>query len=367
MRLFHALALPGRRRAAAGRPVPGQAPAPGLAGGGRADARAGRVRPAQGPRLRGDDRHLGRRGRADHAAGTRFRVRHDRDHAALGDLAGAAARRGRAGIAAAVATWARRAIRRSARSRPETGRPAALAAGADHTISTITMAWLPLGVHLLELGTLLAIAYVIFRPLAAPRALAEPGRARRWPPSSCARTAPTRWRSSSCGPTSTTSSARTGGRSSATRSRTACCCCPAIPSGPPDAIPGPASRGARVRRGRGLKLGALGASAAAVPAVRGARAADDLPGRRGGRRAEPLLARGPPDPQGAPVGHPPEQGGLQRRAAASCAALDQATLEQVEAVLELGRQGAPERGFSMAMDSLQGRARRRHARRAGAR
>src|SRR5207253_1122675 len=36
------------------------------------------------------------------------------------------------------------------------------------------LAWIPLGVHLLELGTLMAIAYVIFRPLAAPRALPSP-------------------------------------------------------------------------------------------------------------------------------------------------------------------------------------------------
>jgi lysyl-tRNA synthetase class 2 len=36
-------------------------------------------------------------------------------------------------------------------------------------------AWIPLGVHLIELGTLLAIAYVIFRPLATPRALPGPG------------------------------------------------------------------------------------------------------------------------------------------------------------------------------------------------
>src|SRR5207248_183785 len=34
--------------------------------------------------------------------------------------------------------------------------------------------------------------------------------------------------------------------------------------------------------------------------------------------------------------------------------LDPVTLEQVEDVVARGRQGAPERGFSMAMDSLQG-------------
>ena len=35
-------------------------------------------------------------------------------------------------------------------------------------------------------------------------------------------------------------------------------------------------------------------------------------------------------------------------------ALDQDTIERLEEVVEIGRQGAPERGFSMAMDSLQG-------------
>jgi len=35
-------------------------------------------------------------------------------------------------------------------------------------------------------------------------------------------------------------------------------------------------------------------------------------------------------------------------------ALDQGTIERLEEVVVLGRQGAPERGFSMAMDSLQG-------------
>jgi lysyl-tRNA synthetase class 2 len=34
--------------------------------------------------------------------------------------------------------------------------------------------------------------------------------------------------------------------------------------------------------------------------------------------------------------------------------LDRDTLAEVERVLEIGREGAPERGFSMAMDSLQG-------------
>src|SRR6202000_3297640 len=35
-------------------------------------------------------------------------------------------------------------------------------------------AWIPLGVHLLEIGTLLAMAYVVFRPLATPASLPGP-------------------------------------------------------------------------------------------------------------------------------------------------------------------------------------------------
>src|ERR1700733_11558586 len=34
--------------------------------------------------------------------------------------------------------------------------------------------WIPLGVHVIELGSLLAVAYVIFRPLATPKALPGP-------------------------------------------------------------------------------------------------------------------------------------------------------------------------------------------------
>ena len=82
------------------------------------------------------------------------------------------------------------------------------------------------------------------------------------------------------------------------------------------------SESARVRRRARPEARRGRRERAAVPAVRGARAADDLPRRRGGRRARPLLARGPPDPQGAPVGHPPEQGRIRRRAARCSRALD---------------------------------------------
>ena len=78
--------------------------------------------------------------------------------------------------------------------------------------------------------------------------------------------------------------------------------------------PGPAARGARVRGGPRAEAGRARRQRVAMPAVRGAGAADDLPRRRGGRRARALLARGSADPQGPPVGHAAGQGGLRGRA-----------------------------------------------------
>ena len=69
-------------------------------------------------------------------------------------------------------------------------------------------------------------------------------------------------------------------------------------------------RSRRSPQARGLKLGAVGASERSAPAVRGAGAADDLPRRRGDRRPATLLARGPADPQGAPVGQPAQKAGF---------------------------------------------------------
>ena len=85
------------------------------------------------------------------------------------------------------------------------------------------------------------------RPGVAARSR-RPPRGRR---SSSAPTARTRSRSSSCAPTSTTSSAPTARRSSATAWRTACCCSPAIRSGPTRRWPScsPISRRSRRRAG----------------------------------------------------------------------------------------------------------------------
>jgi lysyl-tRNA synthetase class 2 len=101
----------------------------------------------------------------------------------------------------------------------------------QHAIGHHAFAWVPLSVHLVEIGTLMAMAYGFSGPSPPRRRCPAPPPAappRRW----SVPTAPTRCRSSSSAPTSTTSSAPTARRSSATRCRTACCCCPATPSDP---------------------------------------------------------------------------------------------------------------------------------------
>ena len=304
MRLFHALALPAgvalllvapylaKRRRRAWQPAIVLM------------ARARPVRPAQGPRLRGDVDHLGGRRRAV-AAGRVPRPARP-DHAALGGLAGAAARRCGAVAGAAVADLGlagppvveRRVDARRATCCAGTSGPIHF----HHAPFHHRFIWLPLGVHLVELGTLLAIAYVIFRPLAAPRSLPGPA-ARRQAASELVREHGRdtlsffKLRADKHYFFSDDRRAFVG-----YRIENGVLLLSGDPVGPEDAFPGcspssgvrrrPRAQARRGRRERG-----------AVPAVRGARAADDLPGRRGGHRPRPLLARGPPDPQGAPVGH----------------------------------------------------------------
>ena len=111
MRLFHALALPGRRRAGARRAVPAQAPPARVAGRDRADARARRCSTCS----RGStSRRRAITWGVAAACWPAQRVQGPSrpDHAALGRVAGPAARA--AGLAVGgVATWARRGVHRS--------------------------------------------------------------------------------------------------------------------------------------------------------------------------------------------------------------------------------------------------------------
>ena len=224
----------GGRRAAAGRPVPAQASATRLAGGDRADGAVGPARPAQGARLRGDRDHVGSRARAVGGRSGLPRRARSAD-AAVGVLARAAARYGRADGQRPSPAWASEG-HPSWSSGPRDGRPAAVAQRAAPlrpprpvpSPFCLGAARRASGRARDAAGDGLRHLPAAGHPGVAPRSrlAAQP------PPSSSAPTAPTRCRSSSCGPTSTTSSATIGERSSATGSRTASCCCPAIRSVP---------------------------------------------------------------------------------------------------------------------------------------
>ena len=231
-----------------------------------------------------------------------------------------------------------------------------------HAIGHHAFAWVPLGVHLVEIGTLLAMAYVVFRPLAAPGVAARaPPRAAR-PPSSSARTAPTRCRSSSCAPTSTTSSAPTARRSSATGCENGVLLLSGDPVGPDAALAGLLADLKEFAQTRGLKLAAVGASERLLP----------LWERLGLRTMylgdEAIIEVGEFSLEGRPIRKVRQSVSRLRKAGFAAelhrvSELAPAVAAEVEEVLERGREGAPERGFSMAMDSLHGDHGAGHARR----
>ncbi|HUE27093.1 MAG TPA: phosphatidylglycerol lysyltransferase domain-containing protein [Solirubrobacteraceae bacterium] len=214
-------------------------------------------------------------------------------------------------------------------------------------------AWIPLTVHLIELGALMAIAYVIFRPLAAPRSLPDP--AARGMAASLVR----------AHGTDTLSFFKlradkqyffSGDRAAFVgyRIENGVLLLSGDPVGPPAAI-GPLLAELRAfADDRGLKLGAVGASERL-------RARYEQLGMRTlylGDEAIIELERF--SLEGRPIRKVRQS--VTRLTKAGYEAelravreLGPATIAEVERVLELGRQGAPERGFSMTMDSVAGR------------
>jgi lysyl-tRNA synthetase class 2 len=125
------------------------------------------------------------------------------------------------------------------------------------------------------------------------------------------------------------------------------------PVGPEDAFPDLLHHVRGFAEARGLKLGALGASEGLCPLYEEAGLRTFYLGD------EAVVELGRFSLEGRPIRKVRQS--VTRLGKAGFEAelhelrsLDPATLEQVEAVVERGRQGAPERGFSMAMDSLQG-------------
>ena len=214
-------------------------------------------------------------------------------------------------------------------------------------------AWIPLGVHLVEVGTLLAIAYVIFRPLAAPRAL--PDLAARGLAARLVRAHGTdtlsffKLRADKQYFFSGDGSAFVG-----YRIENGVLLLSGDPIGPPDAIEPLLGELRAFADARGLKLGAVGASERLRPSY-----------ERLGLRTlylgdEAIIELERFSLEGRPIRKIRQS--VTRLHKAGFAAelrevreLDAPTIAEIERVIERGRQGAPERGFSMAMDSLSGR------------
>ena len=104
------------------------------------------------------------------------------------------------------------------------------------------------------------------------------------------------------------------------------------PIGPPRARPTSSSgASSRTRTARDWRIAILGASERVAAALRGARAARALPRRRGDRRHRDVLARGPRDPQGAPVRAPARATPATRRACCARASSTARLRDELEA------------------------------------
>ena len=211
---------------------------------------------------------------------------------------------------------------------------------------------IPVGVHTLELATLLLIAYLIFRPLTASRTL--PSRAVRQVAAELVRAhgadtlaffklrADERYLFGEDGRAFVGYTIENG-----------VLLLSGDPVGPSDALRPLLRQVHEFTEARGLKLGALGASAGICPLY------EELGLKTIYLGDEAVVELGRFSLEGRPIRKVRQS--VTRLDKAGFTAelcelrtLDEAILEEVEAVLERGRQGAPERGFSMAMDSLQG-------------
>ena len=213
-------------------------------------------------------------------------------------------------------------------------------------------AWLPLGVGLMSAWTLLTAAYLVFRPIAAPHGRPEPSARRLACDLVRAHGEDTlsffKLREDKQYLFSPDGEAFVGYRTEG-----GCLLVSGDPVGPPAALPALVRDVSAFAEERGLKLGVVGASERSLPlwelaGLRSLYMGDEamvdvrgfsLDGRpiRKVRQSVSRLAKG---------GYTAEVHAL--------SALDDDALDRLEEVLERGREGAPERGFSMAMDSLRG-------------
>ncbi len=264
---------------------------------------------------------------------------------------------GLAGLgAAALATWASQGHPSIGSVLTETGDLLRLQAGPIHFEYHSALhhhfAWIPLAVHLLELGTLLGMAYMVFRPLAAPRGLPGPA----------TRHLATELVQAHGQDTLSFFKLRadqhyffleTGAAFVGYRIENGVLLLAGDPVGPEEAVTPLLDQLRGFADARGLRLGGVGASER-LRALYEARGMKTL---YLGDEAVIELDRF--SLEGRPIRKVRQSVTRLHRAGftaelAHVDQLDPATMSEIEEVLERGRLGAPERGFSMAMDSVWG-------------
>jgi lysyl-tRNA synthetase class 2 len=258
-------------------------------------------------------------------------------------------------LATAVASWA------------SSGRPSLIKVGREtgdllrfrhhgplrferHAVLNHQFAWIPTGVHLIEVGTLLAIAYVIFRPLAASRARPSPG----------ARATADRLVRAHGSDTLSFFKLRGDKQYFFSADRAAfvgyriengVLLLSGDPVGPPEAIRGLLSELREFAATRALKLGAVGASESLCEIY------TEMGLRTLYLGDEAVIETGVFSLQGRPIRKVRQSVTRLTKAGFNAelqpvSELDATTCAQIDEVIERGREGAPERGFSMAMDSV---------------
>ena len=264
---------------------------------------------------------------------------------------------GLAGLAsAALATWASQGHPSFSSVLAETGDLLRWQPGPIHfhyhSVLHHHFAWIPLAVHLVELGTLVGIAYVVFRPLAAPRSL--PGPAARHLASGLVQAHGQdtlsffKLRCDQHYFFSGDGAAFVG-----YRIENGVLLLAGDPVGSPEAV-APLMRELRgFADSRGLKLGGVGASERLRPLY------ESLGLKTLYLGDEAVIELDRFSLEGRPIRKVRQS--VTRLGKAGYTAelvrvgdLETGAMAEIEDVLDRGRQGAPERGFSMAMDSLGG-------------
>jgi lysyl-tRNA synthetase, class II len=213
-------------------------------------------------------------------------------------------------------------------------------------------AWVPLSIHLVEIGTLLAMAYVLFRPLRAPKSLPGPGARQAAADLVRAHGSDTlsffKLRADKQYLFSADRSAFVGYRIEA-----GVLLLSGDPVGPDAAVPQLLADVREYAATRGLKLSAVGASQRICARY------EELGLRTIYLGDEAIVDLQQFSLEGRPIRKVRQSVSRLTKAGFTAEAhrvseLTPETAREVELVLERGREGAPERGFSMAMDSITG-------------